>query len=184
MSVAAVSTIPFLQKNKISVYINFMTTQHRHVVAWYPVFFSCNVGVRQGEDLSPFLFSLYINDLENYPVQNKLLVYKVLPNQQKMNLYTCRQQGFSIRSSHLQFCYFSHILLPMVVLHGPFGLPGFLFPRGVHFKDLLSMFSISRRNTRLKYLQRLFLILTFISAIYLLLMRSWHLIPITSIRRL
>lgn len=72
----------------------------------------------------------------------------------------------------------------MVVLHGPFGLPGFLFPRGVHFKDLLSMFSTSRRTTRLKYLQRLFLILTFISAIYLLLMRSWHLIPITSIRRL
>jgi exonuclease III len=29
-------------------------------------FFSCNVGVRQGENLSPLLFSLYLNDLESH----------------------------------------------------------------------------------------------------------------------
>ena len=29
-------------------------------------FFNCNVGVRQGENLSPFLFSLFINDLEDF----------------------------------------------------------------------------------------------------------------------
>ena len=29
-------------------------------------FFFCNLGVRQGENLSPFLFSMYINNIENF----------------------------------------------------------------------------------------------------------------------
>ena len=29
-------------------------------------FFSCNVGVRQGENLSLFLFSIFLNDLQDY----------------------------------------------------------------------------------------------------------------------
>ena len=30
----------------------------------YSEFFYCEIGVEQGENLSPFLFSLYLNDLE------------------------------------------------------------------------------------------------------------------------
>ena len=32
----------------------------------YSAFFQCNLVVRQGDNLSPFLFSLYLNDLEHF----------------------------------------------------------------------------------------------------------------------
>ena len=35
-------------------------------------FFPCNNGLRQGENLSPFLFSLYLNDIENFFIQNNV----------------------------------------------------------------------------------------------------------------
>lgn len=33
------------------------------------IFLNCNVGVRQGENLSPFLFSVYISDLEKHLIE-------------------------------------------------------------------------------------------------------------------
>ena len=38
----------------------------------YSDFFSCDVGVKQGENMSPFLFSLFLNDLENYLIENNI----------------------------------------------------------------------------------------------------------------
>ncbi|XP_053379986.1 uncharacterized protein LOC128548636 [Mercenaria mercenaria] len=36
-------------------------------------YFNCNIGVRQGENLSPLLFSMYLNDLHEYFVNNGLV---------------------------------------------------------------------------------------------------------------
>jgi hypothetical protein len=46
--------------------------------------FMCNVGLRQGENLSPFLFSLYINDLEEFLTRNQIHGF-TCPNAQVEN---------------------------------------------------------------------------------------------------
>jgi len=38
----------------------------------YSEFFNCEIGVKQGENLSPFLFSLYQNDLEFFFGENNV----------------------------------------------------------------------------------------------------------------
>ena len=44
------------QSNKSCVRLNGQVTN----------FFPCNIGLRQGENLSPLLFSLFLNDLEQF----------------------------------------------------------------------------------------------------------------------
>ena len=43
-------------------------------------FFSCNIGVRQGENLSPILFSIYLNDFQN-TLRNKSNGLNALTNE-------------------------------------------------------------------------------------------------------
>ena len=52
------------------MYENFKTTckvKHENTVSES---FMCTLGVRQGESLSPFLFSMYLNDIEEYFILN------------------------------------------------------------------------------------------------------------------
>ena len=46
----------------------------------YSAFFNCNIGIRQGENLSPFLFALYLNDIESYFIANDVESLKIIEN--------------------------------------------------------------------------------------------------------
>ena len=48
----------------MSIYEQFKTTFRVKYANVLSDSFVCNLGVRQGESLSPFLFSMYLNDIE------------------------------------------------------------------------------------------------------------------------
>ncbi|MEW8547673.1 MAG: reverse transcriptase family protein, partial [Candidatus Thiodiazotropha sp.] len=50
-------------------------------------FFPCEVGVRQGENLSPLLFSIYMNDLEQFLSLDGQYGVKILASNNEVNLY-------------------------------------------------------------------------------------------------
>ena len=52
-------------------------------------FFPCNTGLRQGENLSPFLFSLYLNDIESFLGNSNVKGAKCVTNEleERLNVY-------------------------------------------------------------------------------------------------
>ena len=50
-------------------------------------FFQCNTGVRQGENLSPMLFSLYLNDLESFLMQKNIEGIECLNRDDELFMY-------------------------------------------------------------------------------------------------
>ena len=49
-------------------------------------FFNCNIGVRQGENMSPLLFSIYLHDLKSF-ISRKCNGLKDIENMQREHLY-------------------------------------------------------------------------------------------------
>ena len=54
--------------------------------AEFSEFFPCNVGVRQGENLSPVLFSIYLNDLDNFLSSKNLYGVSIVSDEEDAEL--------------------------------------------------------------------------------------------------
>ena len=52
-------------------------------------YFQCHQGLRQGENLSPIMFSLYLNDLENYLSVNGASCLEINDNDLNVYLKLC-----------------------------------------------------------------------------------------------
>ena len=50
-------------------------------------FFACDCGVRRGENVSPVLFSIYLNDLESYLLHENLAVVTININDNDIMIY-------------------------------------------------------------------------------------------------
>ena len=49
-------------------------------------YFNCEIGVRQGENLYPFLFSLFLNDLEEFLLTKDIVGLKSITDELELNL--------------------------------------------------------------------------------------------------
>ena len=60
-------TVVGLQRvlNELEIFCNSVSVNGKT-----SIFFPCNIGVRQGENLSPLLFSIFLNDLEDFLCEN------------------------------------------------------------------------------------------------------------------
>ena len=64
--------------------------------------FPCQLGVRQGENLSPFLFSVFLNDLESFLTMNNINRLQNISEMMENELY--------IYISNFLHCYMQMIL--------------------------------------------------------------------------
>ena len=55
----------------------------------YLQYLYCEIGVRQGENLFPFLFSMYLIDFENYLLKNNVKSLETASTQLLENLHLC-----------------------------------------------------------------------------------------------
>ena len=73
-------------------------------------YFNCNNGLRQGENLSPFLFALYLNDLEEFMVLNNVEGTKCVNDEleDKLNVYLKMFYYFMLM---IQSCTQTHLVI-------------------------------------------------------------------------
>jgi len=94
--------------------------------------FTCMVGVRQGESLSPFLFAMYLNDIEEYLLTNNYDGISLDTLKLFIMLYAddimVFKKGGRLRQN-IRFLYDNNVL----EIVDKFTYLGFVFSSGAHF---------------------------------------------------